>query len=85
MQGGIIKLQSPHDAGAEILHQHVSSRDQSANGFDALGRFQIEHQAVLADVKLAEGGRTIIPYRRTGPHRLALLGFNLDDLGAHIG
>ena len=37
MQRGMIELQSPHHAGAEIFHQHVRGRDEAANGFGALG------------------------------------------------
>ena len=85
VQRSVIELQPPHHAGTKILDQHVGVRDQPANGFDPLRRFQIEHQAVLADIELAEGGAAIIAHRRAGPHRLAFGGFDLDDFGAHIG
>ena len=85
MQRGIVELQSPHHARAKILDQHIGGRDQPANRFHSLGRFQIEHQAVLADIELAEGGAAIVAHRRTGPHRLAFGGFDLDDLRAHVG
>ena len=85
MQRGIIELQSPHHAGTEILHQHVRGRDQPANRLQSRRRLQIQNQAVLADIELAEGGRAIIPHRRAGPHRLAFLGLDLDDLRPHIG
>ena len=85
MQRSVVELQPPHHAGTKILDQHVRGRDQPANGFQALGRFQIQHQAVLADIELAEDGRAIVADRRAGPHRLAFLGFDLDDLRAHIG
>ena len=84
-QRSIVELQSPHHARAEILDQHVGACDQTANRFHSLGRFQIEHQTFLADVELAEGGAAIIAHRRAGSHRLAFGGFDLDDLGAHIG
>jgi hypothetical protein len=85
MQRGVVELQSPHHARAEILDQHVRGRDEAADGLKPAGRFQIQHQAVLADIELAERGRAAIAHRRTGPHRLAFLGFDLDDLRPHVG
>ena len=51
----------------------------------AFARFQIEHETVLADIELAEGGAAEIAHRRTGPHRLAFRCLDLDDLRPHVG
>ena len=56
-----------------------------ADGLRALLRFQVQHQALLADIKLAERGRAAVAHRRPGPHRLAFQRLDLDDLGAHVG
>ncbi|MGY4426754.1 hypothetical protein ACVWY2_009203 [Bradyrhizobium sp. JR6.1] len=82
---GIVELEPAHHAGAEILHQHVGGRDQPAHGFDAGRRLQVEHEAVLADIELAERRRAMVAHRRSRPHRLALGGFDLDHLRAHVG
>jgi hypothetical protein len=81
----MIELQSPHHAWTKILHQYVRGRDQPADRLRSTGRLQIQHQAVLADIELAEGGRAIIPHRRAGPHCLAFLGLDLDNLCSHVG
>jgi len=48
-------------------------------------RFQVENDALLAVIELAEDGTETIADRRTGPHRLAFGRLDLDDLGAHVG
>ena len=84
-QAGVVQLQAPHHAGAEILDQNIGGRDQSANDLDPVGRFQIEHQALLADIELAERSAAIVAHRRPRAHRLAFGGFDLDDLRAQVG
>ena len=81
----MIELQAAHHAGAEILDQDVRGCDQAAHRLCALLRFEVEHEALLADIELAEGRGAAVAHRRAGPHRLALGGLDLDDLGAHVG
>ena len=85
MQRAIIELQTPHHARAKILDQDIGGCDQPADDVDRVGRFQVEHEALLADIELAEGGAAAVAQRRPGPHRLAFGGLDLDDLRAHVG
>jgi hypothetical protein len=85
LQRAIIQLQPSHHPGAEIFNQDVGFGDKPADDFDCVRRFQIENQAVLADIELAEGGREAVADRRAGPHRLAFGGFDLDHLCSHVG
>ncbi len=54
LQGCVVELQSSHDAGAEIFNDDVRARDKPADRVDRIGRFQIEDEAFLAGVELAE-------------------------------
>ena len=77
-------LQPSHHAGAKVFDDDIGGRDQPADHFGRLFRFQIEDKALLADIELAEGGAAIIPQRRAASHRLAVGLLDLDDLRAHI-
>ena len=81
----VVQLQAPHHAGPKILHQNIRAHDQPTHGLHPLRRFQVEHQALLADIELTEHRAAAVAHRRADSHRLALGGFDLDDLGAHIG
>ncbi|MGY2934251.1 hypothetical protein ACVWZ6_003853 [Bradyrhizobium sp. GM6.1] len=74
-----------HHARAEVLDQDVGSRGQPADRLLAVLGLEVEHDALLADVELAEHGAAALAQRRPGPHRLAAVGLDLDDLGAHVG
>ena len=74
-----------HHAGAEVLDQDVGGRGQPADRLLAVLGLEVEHDALLADIELAEHGAAALAQRRPGPHRLAAVGLDLDDLGAHVG
>ena len=81
----MVELQTSHHTGTKIFNENIGRRNEAANGFHALRRFQIEHTTVLADIELAERGAAVVAHGRTGSHRLAFSGFDLDDLRAHVG
>ena len=85
LQHGVVEPEAGHHAGAEILDHDIGGRDQAADDLDRLGPLQVEDDALLAGVELAEGGAGAVAQRRARPHHVALGGFELDHLGAEIG
>src|SRR5882724_7143375 len=81
----VVQLQSPHHAGTKVLDEDVSTHNKPADNFDRVRRFQIENEALLADIELAEGGTEAVANWRAGSHRLALDRLDLDDLRSHVG
>jgi len=81
----ISETEALHDAGPEILDENVRGFDQAMYEPDRLRRFEIERDALLAGVELAEIGALAIAKRRAQAHLLALRRFNLDHFGADIG
>jgi len=55
------------------------------HNLDRLGPLQVEDDALLAGVELAEGGAGAVAQRRARPHHVALGRLQLDHLGAEIG
>jgi hypothetical protein len=84
-QRAVVEFQSPHHPRTEVFDEDVRSGDKPAYGIDGFGGLQIEHQAFLADVELAEHGAATVPDRRPGSHRLAFDRLDLDHLRAHVG
>ncbi|MGY4335998.1 hypothetical protein ACVWW3_000904 [Bradyrhizobium sp. LM2.9] len=74
-----------HHAGTKVLDQDVGRRGQPAHRLLAVLGLEVQHNALLADIELAEHGAAALAQRRAGPHRLAAVGLDLDDLGAHVG
>ena len=85
MQRAVVQLQSAHHPRSKIFDEDIATCDKPADNFDCVRRFQIENEALLADIELAEGGREAVADRRTGSHRLAFGGLYLDDLRTHVG
>ncbi len=84
-QRAIVQVQSSHHAGAEIFDENIRFRHQLPDGLNGVGRFQVENDALLAEIELAEDGTETIADRRTGSHRLPFDRLDLDDLRAHVG
>ncbi|MEY9236048.1 hypothetical protein ABIF68_004365 [Bradyrhizobium japonicum] len=84
-QAVVVEPQPVHHAGAKVLDQDIGGRGEPAHRLLALLGLEIEHDAFLADVELAEYGAAPLAQRRPGAHRLAAAGLDLDDLGAHVG
>ena len=86
MQRAVVQLQPSHHAGAKIFDQDIGVGDKPADDFDRVRRFQIENEAFLADIELAEGGAEQ-PLRTGGRVRIVSpsAGLDLDDLRAHVG
>ena len=74
-----------HHAGPEVLDQHVGLADQAAHQGDRLGPLQVEREAALAGVELAEVGALAVAQRRALAHVVAFGRLDLQDLGAHVG
>src|SRR6185436_6474449 len=74
-----------HHSGAKILNQHIGSGDESADRLDRIRRFEIERDAFLAGVKLAEACAGAVTQWRSGAHHIAVGGLDLDHFGAEIG
>ena len=72
-------------AGAERLHEHVGRRREREQPLAILGLLEIEHDALLAAVQVAEvnAGRSV--GRPDAPRRIAVRRLDLDDLRAMIG
>jgi hypothetical protein len=85
LQRGVVEFQSPHHPRAEILHDDVRSCHKPADRVDRIGRFQIEHEAFLAGIELAEHAAEAVAKRPAGSHRLASNQLDLDDLRSHVG
>ena len=81
----VIEVEALHHAGAEILHQEIAGGDEAVHDLLRLGPLQVEHDALLAGVKLPERGRHAAAQRRAGAHHVALIGLDLDHVGAEIG
>ena len=85
LQRRAIQLESPHHPRAEIFDQNIRAGGQLADDINRVRRFQVEHQAFLAGIELAEHRTGPIADRRAGPHRLTLHRLDLDDFRAHVG
>ena len=73
----VAEAQARHDAGPEVLDQHVCRGDELASGGAAVAGLEIEDTAALAAVPEAPGG---MPSERVSRGRL-----DLDDLGPVVG
>src|SRR5207302_7648933 len=69
----------------EILDHDNGGRDQPLDDLDRLRSLQVEDDALLPRVELAEGSAGAVAQRRARPHHVALGRFELDHLGAEIG
>ena len=85
MQRLIAKPQAIHHARAKILHDNVRFFDQPTNQLDRLLAFQVERQAALSGVELAEIGTLPIAQRGAEPHVVAFRRLDLDNVGADVG
>ena len=74
-----------HHAGPEVLDQHVGLADEAMHQGDRLGMLQVEREAALAGVELAEIGALAVAQRRAQAHVVALGRFDLQHVGAHVG
>jgi hypothetical protein len=81
-EGVVAEAQPVHRAGAEVLRQRVSTRDELQHRLPAPGRFQVDGHALLVPV---------VGREETGARRnelagvIALQRLDLDHLGAHVG
>ena len=80
----IAETETLHHAGAEILDHNVRAFDHAVYEPDRLLRFEVEGQALLAGVKLAEIGALAVAKRRAQAHLLAFRRLDLDHFGADI-
>src|SRR3977135_4607594 len=83
-QRSVVQVQSPHDSGAKIFDQNIRFLPQPPDGVDGVRRFQVENDALLAEIELAEDGTKTIAQRRAGSHRLPFRRVDLDDLLAPV-
>jgi hypothetical protein len=79
-----------HDARAEVLDHHVGLRGELLDDRDGLRVFQVQRQAALAGVELAEIGavtlsRGVGAQRVPQAHVVALGRLDLDDVGPQVG
>ena len=79
-----IQTQPRQHTGAEIFHQHVRRFHQRFQHGNAVGRFQIKAQALLAAVDGDEHAGKIGLARAKAAHRIAAWAFDLDHLGTLI-
>ena len=84
MQPFPIQTQPRQHTGAEIFHQHVRRFHQRFQHGDAVGRFQIKAQALLAAVDGDEHAGQIGLARPQAADRIAAGAFDFDDLGTLI-
>ena len=64
----MVELEAPHHAGTKVFDQHIGGSDEAADGLDAVRRFQIEHDAVLADVERTKRGAAAVANGQPRPH-----------------
>jgi hypothetical protein len=81
-QGLVVEAQFGHQARTEVLEHHVALLDQFERGRMALGRLDVEHDALFVAVERTEeaDAETRQLARLVASRRL-----DLDDLGAEVG
>src|SRR5207237_8683134 len=70
----VAEAEALHGAGAEVLEQHVALADQLFQDGPALGRFQIEREALLVAIDRQEVRRFAADERRPRARVVALAG-----------
>jgi hypothetical protein len=84
-EGGIVQAQPLHDPWAEVLHQHVARPHQPLDDVDRRRALQVEHDALLAGIELAEITADPLTQRRARAHQVAFGRLDLDHGGPEIG
>ena len=82
---GVVEAELGEAARPEVLDQHVRGLDQPPERVGAVGRLQIERDALLAAVQREKEAAGAFDERRPGARVVAVLRlFDLQDLGAHV-
>ena len=81
----VAEPEAVHHAGAEILDQDIGFRDQPMNERDRIGILEVEREASLSRIELAEIGAVAVADRRAQPHVVAFRRLDLDHLRADVG
>ena len=75
-----------HDAGTELLDQHIGAGQQRAQTIDRIRRLEVERQAPLAAVEQGEHGAAALDLRGKMAHVVAAAGaLDFQHLGARLG
>ena len=82
---GVVDAQARGDAGAEGLDHHIGPGHEFVEGKAAGLALQIQHDAALATMGIAEPGRNAGLLQADLAHRLATWRFDLDHVGAMVG
>ena len=74
-----------HDAGAEVLHQHIRARRKRAGDFQIIRRLQVQHDRSLASVDVLKERAFAVAERPNMAVLVAARRLDLDHVGAEIG
>ncbi len=82
----VVEPETVHDSRAELLHQHVGTRQERPQPRPAFIGLEIEGDRLLAAVEQREVDAVPTPSGLVSAHLLATVGpFDLDDLSARLG
>ncbi len=84
-EGFVFQVETLDDARPIVFDEDVVVRHHAKQDSAAFGFAQIQGQAALVGVPVAEIGRVIAPHRQGAPGFAAARGLDLDHIGAHPG
>ena len=84
-EGIVVRSETGHDAGPELLHDDIRSADEFSEDLLTFGRFQVDRERTFSAVHHRKGIRDIVDDRRHRSHVVAELWvFHFDDVGPEV-
>src|SRR5262245_63738798 len=81
---GVVEAKPPHDPRTVVLDENVGISCQPTSGGHCAFSLEVEHDALLAGIELAEVAAGAAAQRQAGAHHVALWRFDLDHLRTKV-